>query len=97
MGKEPRIMVEMNALIDKDEFGNPITKKEYLNLFTDVNIKFKLFKKENIGISVMFLFSRVDSQFSIYDVQSLDQTERNICQNFLNLLNVMAEHHLKDI
>ena len=97
--QETKIIFAFNSLADKDilaEKQEVVTKKEYLQLITDADIKLEIFKKDNPNIYVEYFFSPKEKGFSIYNLHDLDRKEQMICDIFLDQLNELAHHHLKD-
>lgn len=93
-----RIIHTRYSLADKDKIKDGVIekRKEYVNLFNDVDLELENFKKQNPEIYVVYFFSPENKEFSIYDGEALDQKQQKIALNFLNLLNDKANLYLKD-
>ena len=93
-----RIIHARYSLADQSKLKEGIVekRKEYIDLFDVVEVELEKFKKDNPEIYAVYFFSPENKEFSIYDGEALDQTQRKLCQNFLNLLNSKADFYLKD-
>ena len=95
--KKTRIIYEYNSLVDfeKLKLGKVETNEKYLKLFSEIEKPFEKFKLQYPNILVVYFFSPVNNEFSIYDIEVHDHKEESICQNFLEFLNSEANLYLK--